>query len=139
MSVAENKNPPPVETSQLFWDGALHAFDEGQRNPLQLLVAVELGGTALPSPSVEIALPAAGPRDYLHRSNGQPVRLALDDLPEHLEREPNENPREGKRLSAGHLSLQGHDKETDVSFRNLRIADTGPETPGAPEPVRRLE
>ena len=37
-------------------------------------------------------------------------------------REPNENPREGKRLTAGHLSLQGHDETTDVDFRNLRIA-----------------
>ena len=54
MSVAENKNPPPVETSQLFWNGALHAFDEGQRDPLQLLVAVEFGVRAAEIEATEI-------------------------------------------------------------------------------------
>jgi hypothetical protein len=38
-------------------------------------------------------------------------------------REPNDNPREGKRLEAGHISLQGHDPTTDLSFRNLRVAE----------------
>ena len=37
------------------------------------------------------------------------------------DREPHENPRRGKRLEAGHISLQGHDPTTDLSFRNLRI------------------
>jgi hypothetical protein len=39
------------------------------------------------------------------------------------ERPPNENPREGLRTAPGHLSLQGHDPTTDLSFRNLRIAE----------------
>jgi hypothetical protein len=34
-----------------------------------------------------------------------------------------ENPREGRRLEAGHLILQGHDPTTDLNFSNLRIAD----------------
>ena len=38
-------------------------------------------------------------------------------------REPNENPREGLRTKAGHISLQGHDATTDISFRNLRAAE----------------
>ncbi|MCA9026076.1 MAG: DUF1080 domain-containing protein, partial [Planctomycetaceae bacterium] len=38
-------------------------------------------------------------------------------------REPNDNPRQGLRLEAGHISLQGHDPTTDLSFRNLRIAE----------------
>ncbi len=38
-------------------------------------------------------------------------------------REPNENPRRGKRLSAGHISLQGHDPTTDLDFRSVRIQD----------------
>ena len=38
-------------------------------------------------------------------------------------REPNDNPREGKRLEAGHISLQGHDPTTDLSFRKLRAAE----------------
>lgn len=39
------------------------------------------------------------------------------------EREPNENPRRGKRIEAGHISLQGHDPTTDLSFRKFRIAE----------------
>jgi hypothetical protein len=39
------------------------------------------------------------------------------------ERKPNANPRNGKRLEAGHISLQGHDKTTDILFRNLRLAE----------------
>jgi len=37
-------------------------------------------------------------------------------------RKLNVNPRRGRRLKAGHLSLQAHDATTDVSFRNLRLA-----------------
>lgn len=32
------------------------------------------------------------------------------------------NPRRGRRLEAGHLSLQGHDRTTDLDFRRPRIA-----------------
>lgn len=38
-------------------------------------------------------------------------------------RAPNENPRKGLRTEAGHVSLQGHDPTTDVSFRNLRAVE----------------
>lgn len=38
-------------------------------------------------------------------------------------RKPDPNPRRGLRLEGGHLSLQGHDPTTDLSFRNLRIAE----------------
>jgi hypothetical protein len=34
-----------------------------------------------------------------------------------------ENPRNGCRLEAGPISLQGHDPTTDLSFRNFRIAE----------------
>lgn len=37
-------------------------------------------------------------------------------------REPDPNPRKGLRVEAGHISLQGHDPTTDLSFRNLKIA-----------------
>jgi hypothetical protein len=40
------------------------------------------------------------------------------------ERPDNENPREGRKLSAGHISLQGHDPTTDLAFRNLRLVET---------------
>ncbi|MBI4660515.1 MAG: DUF1080 domain-containing protein [Verrucomicrobia bacterium] len=38
-------------------------------------------------------------------------------------RPPNENARQGYRAKAGVLSLQGHDPTTDLSFRNIRIAE----------------
>jgi hypothetical protein len=34
-----------------------------------------------------------------------------------------DNPRNGCRLEAGHLSIQGHDPTTDLSFRNIKIAE----------------
>ncbi len=39
------------------------------------------------------------------------------------ERAPHENPRKGLRLKAGTIIIQGHDPTTDLSFRNLRIAE----------------
>ncbi|QDT17244.1 3-keto-disaccharide hydrolase [Alienimonas californiensis] len=39
------------------------------------------------------------------------------------ERDPDPNPRKGRRDDAGYLVLQGHDPTTDVSFRNLRIQE----------------
>jgi len=38
-------------------------------------------------------------------------------------RPPHNNARQGYRAKAGVLSLQGHDPTTDLSFRNLRIAE----------------
>lgn len=37
------------------------------------------------------------------------------------ERTPNENPREGRRLDPGHISLQGHDPTTNLDFRSIEI------------------
>lgn len=37
-------------------------------------------------------------------------------------RKPNENPRKGLRLKAGHISLQGHDPTTDLNFKNLKVS-----------------
>jgi hypothetical protein len=34
-----------------------------------------------------------------------------------------DNARTGCRLEAGHISIQGHDPTTDLSFRNIRIAE----------------
>lgn len=39
------------------------------------------------------------------------------------ERKENENPRLGKRTSAGTLQLQAHDAATDIEIRNIRIAE----------------
>jgi hypothetical protein len=49
--------------------------------------------------------------------NGYQVTDWTDTRPEH------ENPRNGLRLGPGHLSIQGHDPTTDLSFRNLRVAE----------------
>jgi len=49
--------------------------------------------------------------------NGYQVTDWTDTRPE------NENPRNGLRLGPGHLSIQGHDPTTDLSFRNLRVAE----------------
>jgi len=61
-----------------------------------------------------MTLVADGPR-FSTWVNGFPTAHWIDN------REPNDNPRKGQRLKAGHLSLQGHDDETDVNFRTLRI------------------
>lgn len=39
------------------------------------------------------------------------------------ERKPNDNPRQGLRTEPGTIQIQGHDPTTDLSFRNLRIAE----------------
>jgi Domain of Unknown Function (DUF1080) len=39
------------------------------------------------------------------------------------ERPPNDNPRNGSKMGKGHISIQGHDPTTDLSFRNIRIAE----------------
>ncbi len=41
-------------------------------------------------------------------------------------REPNDNARNGKRLAAGTLALQGHDPKTDLSFRNIKLGEIPP-------------
>ncbi|MDY0170626.1 MAG: DUF1080 domain-containing protein [Thermoguttaceae bacterium] len=38
-------------------------------------------------------------------------------------REPDPNPRRGLRLEAGTIQIQGHDPETDLSFRNIGIVE----------------
>lgn len=38
-------------------------------------------------------------------------------------RPPSDNPRTGCRREAGHISIQGHDPTTNLSFRNIRIAE----------------
>jgi hypothetical protein len=39
------------------------------------------------------------------------------------ERKPHDNPRQGLRTEPGTIQIQGHDPTTDLSFRNLRIAE----------------
>lgn len=55
--------------------------------------------------------------------NGYPTVDWQDDRPEH------ENPRQGSRTAAGHISLQGHDPTTDILFRDIRLV----ELPAQPE------
>jgi hypothetical protein len=65
---------------------------------------------------VALTLVAHGPR-IMTWVNGYPVVAWEDWRPRH------ENPREGLRMEAGHVSLQGHDPTTDLAFRNLRLAE----------------
>jgi hypothetical protein len=37
-------------------------------------------------------------------------------------RDPDDNPRRGRRTAAGPISLQGHDPTTNLAFRNIRVA-----------------
>jgi hypothetical protein len=39
------------------------------------------------------------------------------------DRKPADNPRQGLRTAAGHLSIQGHDPTTDILFRNIHITE----------------
>lgn len=66
-----------------------------------------------------VTLIADGPR-FATWVEGYPVVNWLD------ERASDANPRRGLRLDAGHLSLQGHDPTTDLSFRNIRLAPLPP-------------
>jgi hypothetical protein len=49
--------------------------------------------------------------------NGFPVTDWTDNRP------PSDNARNGCRLGKGPISLQGHDPTTDLSFRNIRVAE----------------
>jgi hypothetical protein len=48
------------------------------------------------------------------------------------ERPMNKSARNGCKVDKGPISLQGHDKTTDLSFRNLRIAEPSKIEPGRP-------
>ncbi len=56
--------------------------------------------------------------------NGYQVSDWTDDRP------ADANPRKGLRLEPGTIMIQGHDPTTNISFRNLRIAEWGPRAPG---------
>ncbi|WP_437205036.1 3-keto-disaccharide hydrolase [Planctomicrobium sp. SH664] len=65
---------------------------------------------------VTTTLIAAGPR-MMAWVDGYPV-VDWEDT-----RAADENPRKGLRLDAGHISLQGHDPTSDISFRELKILE----------------
>jgi hypothetical protein len=46
------------------------------------------------------------------------------------DRPADDNPRKGMKTAAGHLSIQGHDPTTDLSFRNMKVGALPP--PAAP-------
>jgi hypothetical protein len=75
-----------------------------------------------------MTLVADGPR-FSTWVNGYPTAHWIDD------RKPNDNPRKGQRLKAGHLSLQGHDDESDVDFRSLRILPVNGDTASDDSPT----
>jgi hypothetical protein len=79
----------------------------------------ELVGQGLPAGPVEIALPAAGPSDSLHRLKVRgdltnEFLLDLDDLPEHREAEPNDDPAAVKPVPAPAMFNGRIDRPGDV-------------------------
>lgn len=96
------KNGDPTQPAD-FGTGAIY-----RRQPARRIVSRDEEWFAF-------ALVAAGPR-FQSWVNGYPVLTWIDD------RAPDENPRRGQRLAAGHISLQGHDPTTDLQFRAIRIA-----------------
>lgn len=58
--------------------------------------------------------------------NGYQVVDWVDD------RAPDENPRQGLRLEPGTMMIQGHDPTTDISFRNIQIAELAVRNEAAP-------
>jgi hypothetical protein len=82
-------------------------------------VRLELIGQDLPHGPVEVSLPAAGPRDFVHRLEvaGQRTNdflLDLDDLVEHLEVEPNDEPARVKPVSVPAVLNGRIDRPGDV-------------------------
>lgn len=65
---------------------------------------------------VSVTLVASGPR-FSTFVNGYAV-VHWEDT-----RAPDANPRKGLRLDAGHLSLQGHDPDTDAAFRLISLGE----------------
>jgi hypothetical protein len=64
--------------------------------------------------------------DGLHTAawvNGYPVSDWTDPRP------ADDNPRNGSRSAPGTIMLQGHDPTTDLSFRNLQLAEIPPRRP----------
>jgi hypothetical protein len=84
-------------------------------------VKFELAGQGLPKDPVEIALPSSGPREFLHRLSvggklSNVFLLDLDDLPEYLEAEPNDQPAKLKPLSVPAVLNGRIDKPGDVDY-----------------------
>jgi hypothetical protein len=66
-------------------------------------VRFTLSGPGVPADPVEVILPASAPPQYSHSfslpgQTSRPVRLDVDDLPEHLESEPNEQPGQARQI-----------------------------------------
>jgi hypothetical protein len=84
-------------------------------------VAFEVAGQGLPGGPVAIPLPAAGPSDYAHRltvggKSTNPFSIALDDLPEYLEAEPNDQPAQVKPVAVPAILNGRIDKPGDVDY-----------------------
>jgi len=82
-------------------------------------VPFELIGQGLPAEPVRIALPADGPRDYVHRLTIQGkatnfLVLDVDDLPEYLEQEPNDTLEQAQRVHVPAVLNGRIDKPGDV-------------------------
>jgi hypothetical protein len=84
-------------------------------------VALELTGQGLPKEPIEVQLPVAGPRDLTHQltiggKRTNPFLLRLDDLPEYVESEPNDEPGQVKPVPVPAMLNGRVGKPGDVDY-----------------------
>jgi hypothetical protein len=84
-------------------------------------VAFEIAGQRLPREPIAVPLPAAGTSDYSHRLNvggklTNPILIAVDDLPEYLETEPNDQPAQARPVAVPAILNGRIDKPGDVDY-----------------------
>ncbi len=83
--------------------------------------AFELTVQGLPRGTVPITVPANAPQDYAHRltiagKQTNPFLLEVDDLPEYLETEPNDQPAQAKPVTLPAVLNGRIDKAGDVDY-----------------------
>jgi hypothetical protein len=84
-------------------------------------VALNLYGQGVPASAVEVALPADAPAAFAYRYSAlgrpsNPVLLDVDDLPEHLEAEPNDTPQRAQVVALPAVVNGRIDQAGDVDF-----------------------
>jgi hypothetical protein len=85
-----------------------------------------LYGQGVPANPVEVKLPPDGPRDFSWRFTGadgkaaNPVLLDLDDLPEIVETEPNDQPAQAIRVNAPAMLNGRIDKPGDADYWTIQ-------------------
>ncbi len=121
--VAFHGGPSHVYRLTLTGDAYVdHVYPLGGRRGTK--TSFRLHGQAVPAEPVEIALPPQGDFAYRHSANGKlanPLPLDLDDLPEHLEAEPNDTLAQGRTVTVPAVVNGRIDKAGDVDYWSLSL------------------